>query len=185
MVMNIILVDVGVVGQGEVLAGRLAGEAARPFFEEAVGSETRDAVAVLDFRWVRLTTSSYFLGAFEWLWTSKVARENDIFPILANANQETRDEIELALNARGFKALFAQFDAGGLSDVTPFNLDREAAETYEKVSSLGEATATDIFRIDPKIQPTGWSNRLALLYEHRLLRRRKNGRQLIYALSWR
>jgi hypothetical protein len=185
MMMNIVPVDVRAVGQGQVLAGRLAGEAARSFFEMEVGGATRDAIVVLDFRGVRLTTSSYFLGAFEWLWTSRAARENDIFPVLANVNQETRDEIELALNARGFKALFARFDAGGLSEVTPFNLDREAAETYERVASLGEATATDIFRIDPKIQPTGWSNRLALLYEQRLLRRRKNGRQLIYALSWR
>src|SRR3954447_15379517 len=181
MVMNV-PVDVKAVGQGDVLAGRLAGEAARPAFEEAIGSDSRDAVVVLDFRGVSLATSSYFLGAFEWLWTSRLARERELFPVLANLNQETRDEIELALKAKGFRTLFAHFEGGELFQVTPFNLDGEAADTYQRVAALGEATATDIFRSDPKIQPTGWSNRLALLYEHRLLRRRKIGRQLIYAL---
>jgi hypothetical protein len=183
--MNIVPLDVRAIGGTEVLAGRLAGEAARPFFERELGTDLRDGVVVLDFRDVALTTSSYFLGAFEWLWTSTGVRGRDLFPVLANVNQETRDEVGLALTARGFRALFGTFGLNGLSDVAPFNLDSDAAETYALIASLEEATATDLFRMNPKIQPTGWSNRLALLYEHRLLRRRKQGRQLFYALSWR
>jgi hypothetical protein len=183
--MNILPIDVRKVGGRDVLAGRLSGEAARRPFEEAVGVEQKEALIVLDFRDVALATPSYFLGAFEWLWTSGKARERDLFPVLANMNRETRDEIEIALKAKGFRALFGTYGPWGLTEVVPFNLDSEAAETYEQVDKLGEATATDLFRMNPKIQPTGWSNRLALLYEHRLLRRRKQGRQLIYALSWR
>jgi hypothetical protein len=185
MVMNIFSLDVRSIGGSDVLAGRLAGEAARPFFERALGSDGEHGVVVLDFREVHLATSSYFLGAFEWLWTSAGVRARGLFPVLANVNQETQDEVSLALKAKGFRALFGTFGYSGLSDVVPFNLESDAAETYELIAGLKEATATDLFRLNPKIQPTGWSNRLALLYEHRLLRRRKQGRQLFYALSWR
>lgn len=185
MVMNIFPLDVRAIGGSDVLAGRLAGEAARPFFQQELGRGSESGVVVLDFREVHLATSSYFLGAFDWLWTSPGVRARDLFPVLANVNSETEDEVRLALKARGFRALFGTFGPLGLSEVAPFNLDHDAAETYALISRLEEATATDLFRLDPQIQPTGWSNRLALLYEHRLLRRRKQGRQLFYALSWR
>lgn len=175
-------VDVAALGGSTTLAGRLAGEATRPALDEAIGRETSNAAILLDFGGVQLVTSSYFLGAFEWLWNSRVAREKELFPVLADVNPESRDEIELALKATGYRTLFWEPDQ---QKFRPFGLDRDATETYDRVVSLEQATATDLFRQDPRIQQTGWSNRLALLYEQRLLSRYKYGRQFVYVPLWR
>jgi hypothetical protein len=175
--------DVAAVTQRNVLAGAAAGQGVRTLIEATASAVPDGTLLVLDFGQVDLATSSYFLAAFGWIWTSAPAR--NLFPVLANANPETRDEIALALQAKGFRALFASYADGQLSDVRPFNLDKSDEETYHLLEYLGEATASDLFRADPRIQPTGWSNRLALLYGYRLVRRRKQGRQLFYSLSWR
>jgi hypothetical protein len=177
--------NVAAIAQQNVLAGAAAGQAARPVFEEIVARVQDGSLLVLDFGQVGLVTSSYFLGAFGWIWTSSETEERDLFPVLANANEETKDEIDLALQAKGFRALFAVYDSGELTGVVPLNLEKADLETYRMLEVLGEVTASDLFRTDPRIQPTGWSNRLALLYGYRLVRRRKQGRQLFYSLSWR
>lgn len=179
------VMDVAAVTGRKLLAGTAAGQGARPLLEELAARTPAETLLVLDFAQVDLATSSYFLAAFGWIWTSAATKDRDLFPVLANANQETKDEIDVALQRKGFRALFASYTAGQLAEVQPFNLDRADEETYRLIDSLGEVTASDLFRADPRIQPTGWSNRLALLYGYRLVRRRKQGRQLIYSLSWR
>jgi hypothetical protein len=182
---RLIPLDVAAIAQRKTLAGAAAGQAARPEFKKIVADVPDGSLLVLDFAQVDLVTSSYFLGAFGWIWTSPETQNRDLFPVLVNANEETKDEIDLALQAKGFRALFAVYAGGELMDVVPLNLDKADVETYRMLEALGEATASDLFRTDPRIQPTGWSNRLALLYGYRLVRRRKQGRQLFYALSWR
>lgn len=178
-------VDIFDHAHSDLLAGTVAGKALLPAFEALVERVPDGSLLVLDFERVALVTSSFFIAAFERLWISPVVHEREIFPVLANVNTECRDEMELALKARGRKALFGSWQDGSLLDVVPFTLDRDELETYDKVAKMGEATASDLFRDDSRILPTGWSNRLSLLHGYRLLRRRKQGRQLYYSLAWR
>lgn len=159
-----------------VLAGRLPGNALRPLLESQVIAAGDGAVVILDFARVDLATASYFLAAFGWLW------EREVCPVIANPNPEVRGEIELALKAANLKALFGTLRDGHLVEVQPFNLDSTETATYEKVRSLGTATANDLYNLDRHIQPSAWSNRLALLYRYRLLRRQSMGRQLAYSV---
>lgn len=159
-----------------VLSGRLLGDALRPLLEAQVTAEGNGPVIVLDFSQVDLITASYFLAAFGWLW------ERELCPVIANPAPEVRGEIELALKAANLKALFGTLRDGHLVEVHPFNLDATEAETYEKVRSLGTATAGDLYNLDRHIQPSAWSNRLALLYRYRLLRRQSAGRKLEYSV---
>lgn len=183
--MMMTVVDIYDFAQNDLLAGTVAGKALLPAFEDFVERAPDGSLLVLDFEKVSLVTSSFFIAAFEWLWISPMVHEREIFPVLANVNTECRDEMELALKARGRKALFGRWLDGTLLDVVPFTLDRDERETYDKVAMMGEATASDLFRDDSRILPTGWSNRLSLLHGYRLLRRRKQGRQLHYSLAWR
>ena len=162
-----------------ILAGRLPGQALRPLLEQSLSGAGEQPVVVLDFSGIDYITASYFLGAFTWLW------EREVVPLIANASPELREEVELALNAARLKALFGVLNDGRLSDVRPFNLEGIEAETYERVRSLGTATANDLHALDRRIQPNAWSNRLALLYRYRLLRRENVGRQLAYSVCER
>jgi hypothetical protein len=170
--------------QGDTLAGRLAGQALRPMLEEQLRGAA-DSLLVLDFRGVELVTSSYFVGAFAWLWTSFDLVDRDIFPVLANLGEDSLDDVELALREMRLKTLVGAFSEEGLGDVRPLNLDQVEAETYYLVERLGEAGAGDLFRLDTRIQVTAWNNRLAALFNYRLLRRRKDRRQFLYSVAWR
>lgn len=166
----------------EVLAGRLAGEFLKQELDACLRETARGALVLVDFAGVAHMTSSYFLGGLEWLWTM---RNSDFFPVVINADAEVAEEIELVARARGLKPLLGSSEDGVVTGAEPLNIEEEELRTFRQVEHLGEATAADLYRLNPRIQPTGWSNRLALLYEARLLRRRKEGRQLVYSVSWR
>jgi hypothetical protein len=168
----------------EALAGRLPGEALRIELLKNLRNVPPGGIAALDFSGIAVMTSSFFLGAFKWLWSAEGV-DRDLFPVLVNVEAEVADDVGLASCAGGLKPLLGSLEEGAIVAAEPINLEDEELRTYRQVDELGEAAAVDLYRLDPKIQPTGWSNRLALLYEARLLRRRKEGRQLVYSVSWR
>ena len=170
---------------GSVLAGRLAGDALRLKLEGWLRSSPNGATVVLDFSNVELVTASYFLAAFAWLWKSAEIAGRDLYPVLANLADEVQEEVTIAIEATGIKLLCGRIEGNSLSILHALNLDSIEKETYSRVEELGEATAGDLFRIEPRTQPTAWSNRLAQLFTFRVLRRRKAGRQVFYSLVWR
>jgi anti-anti-sigma regulatory factor len=168
-----------VAGQA-ILAGRLPGDALRPLLESLLSAASSGAIVVLDFAGISVVTASFFLAAFKGLW------ERDVFPVIANPSPDVREEIEWALKVASLKALFGTLKNGHLSTVEPVNLDATEAATYGKVKALGgRATASDLHAGDRSVLPTAWSNRLALLYRYRLLRRENVGRQLVYTVCER
>jgi hypothetical protein len=183
--MMITTLDVRSLGGREVLAGALPGQALRPFVEEEIRRAIPGAALVLDFGNVDLVTSSFFLAAFAWLWTSAEVERLELYPVLANVPSDSREDIKIALEAGRLKILAGEFSEGDLTEVRPLNLDLVEEETYRLVTEQGEVTAGDLFRAYPRIQSSAWSNRLAQLFSYRLLRRRKQGRELIYSLAWR
>jgi hypothetical protein len=171
-------------GRG-VLAGALAGQALRPLVEEEIRRAPLGAAVVLDFANVELVTSSFFLAAFAWLWTSIEVERLELYPVLASVPEDSKEDIEIALEARRLRVLTGEFSAGQLRNVDPLGLDLVEEDTYRRVAESEETTAGDLFRAAPKIQSSAWSNRLAQLFSYRLLRRRKQGRELFYSLVWR
>jgi len=157
-----------------VLAGGLGGDGLRRLLETSAGAE--QPVSVLDFKDVQLVTASYFRAAFEWLWGRETC------PVIANSVPDVREEIELALKALGLRGLFGVLRGSELTDVQPAHLEPAEAATYSKVHQLRRATAGDLYRLDRRVQPTAWSNRLALLYRQRLLQRESVGRQVFYSV---
>lgn len=184
--MKFMAIEVAALAGGDTLAGRLAGEALRPCLEEEVRRASPGSFLILDFRDVGLVTSSYFVAAFTWLWTSIEVRERELYPVIVNLNEASRDDVEIALRETRIKALTGEFVGGeGLIDVAPENLDDIEKETYRLIEKHGEVSANDLFRMNPRIQVTAWNNRLAALFNYRLLRRHKQGREFIYTLAGR
>jgi hypothetical protein len=165
----------GLTGQ-QTLAGGEAGRALHPQLEQRILEAGEQPLVVLDFSGIEFIAGSYFLAAFQWLW------ERELILAIANASPDVRADIEIAIKAARLKTLFATINDGRLFGVEPFNLEPLEAETYNKVRSLGTATANDLHSLDRTILPTAWSNRLALLFKHRLLHRESVGRQLAYSV---
>lgn len=179
--MKKIVVAVAALAGTEVLAGRLAGEEFRARLLEEVKRTSQGALFVLDFKNV-LVTSSFFVAGFAWLWRSPEVEVKELYPVLANLTEESRDDVLLALRETNTKVLEGRFsEDGGLLSLEPVQLDELERETYELVEKHGEVRANDLVRINPRISATAWNNRLALLHSSRLVRREKEGRQFVYS----
>ena len=173
------------IAQMRTLAGQMAGTAARPRFEQAARDVPEGSTVLLDLAEVAILTSSYFLASL-WavFWDSSLARERDLYPVLYNVPSDSVRDAEIVFEAKGVPAIFADGPEDRLG-IRPFNLDDTGRATLKVVEARGEATAAELHEHDRTIGKTGWSNRLALLHNQRILRRQKLGRQLIYSPCWR
>ncbi|HRI65764.1 MAG TPA: hypothetical protein PK156_16070 [Polyangium sp.] len=173
-------VDVANVIGRQVLAGRTNGEIDRPRIDTVIRQTRSGDVVVLDLSNVEAMTSSYFSAALWPIWH----REPELFPVLANIAQDYAEDIELLLRDRDFAAWHARWDSGLHAPAIIGELDSSLHATINHLIQKGEATAGDLLGLENGIGVTAWSNRLATLYQQRLVRRRKDGRRLIYAASW-
>lgn len=173
-------VDVANVIGRRVLAGRTNGEIDRLRLDELVRRTRSGDVVVLDVGDVESMSSSYFSAALWPIWH----REPEVFPILANISQDWAEDVQLVLRDRDFAAWHARWDSGLHAPTIIGELDSSLHATINHLIQKGEATAGDLLGLENGIGVTAWSNRLATLYQQRLVRRRKDGRRLIYAASW-
>lgn len=173
-------VDVADVTGRQILAGRTNGEVDRLRLEGVTRRSRSGDVVVLDLGNVEAMTSSYFSAALWPIWH----RDPEVFPILANISLDCADDIELVLRDRDSAAWHAHWDSGLQASKIIGALDTSLHATVNHLIQKGEATAGDLLGLENGIGVTAWSNRLAVLYQQRLLRRRKDGRRLIYAPSW-
>jgi len=177
-------VSVSATVERQILSGRRAGESDWPKLESAVLRRADRGVVLIDLSGAEFLSSSYFDAGVWPLWN--LANE-DLYPVLANVPGPVADDIKIVLAAH----------SAAIWSATPLDLQAFNAELLGSLApSLGkiiqhlqknsETTAPDLAsnrELEP-IGPTAWSNRLALLHKQRLLRRRKDGRKLVYALPW-
>ncbi|MDI3290720.1 hypothetical protein QHF83_45830 [Polyangium sp. 15x6] len=173
---------VQVVGR-TILAGRLAGQGDCPLLVAAARQVPGGSPFVLDLAGVEVISASYFSAALWPLWS---LNEPEVYPVLANIPADGVDDILLVLKDQN-AAVWRERSAlpRGHAPELLGTLDPPLKTTLQFVLEKGEATAADLFESDRTIGVTAWSNRLAALYQIRILRRRKDGRRLIYAPSWK
>lgn len=155
----------------DLLAGGSAGDHDRGTVSGAI-SPTDDLV-VLDFSGVRVLTPSYFKRCLLPLWF-----EWEV--VLGMKEVESVQEDLLAclhLHSLATWKLTAHPEILG-------ELDSSAIQTVEHCLEFGCVTAVSLSERFPKIRSTTWSNRLAGLFEGRLLMRKQQGRRLEYCLPW-
>lgn len=168
-----------------ILSGRLAGDADRPKLDAAVQRAMTNGLVLIDLEGTEFLSSSYFDAAIWPLWA---VTNEDFYPVLANVPAAAADDIAIVLQAHS-AAIWsvtprkkAPFSGARLLGT----LDPPLEKIIALVQATGETTAADLAsdRANEPIGATAWSNRLALLHKLRLLRRRKDGRRLIYGLPW-
>lgn len=167
-------------GRNAVLAGALKGEAHHGQLAGVVEGVRSSDVVVFDASGVEVMTASYFNKCLMPFW--EPGRNAGWFPVLRGLGPNVKADVELVLNAHSRPAWLIDGDFVGARVLGP--TDDVQDMIIELVGSAG-VTAADLYERDRSVRSTAWSNRLALLHEHSLLARRKDGRQLRYFLPWR
>lgn len=156
---------------------------------------------VLDFKDIQAANVSYIKGTFLWLLQNGMSYAKrkvspplpestiappslDITPFIANPNTEILAEVDEVLSRHGLPYLVAlEYSSEEvLSATVSANLDDILMRTLLYISEEGGAMASQLHAKyeDEGISVTGWNNRMAELFELRLLSRSKSGRSLIY-----
>lgn len=166
-------------GGDTILAARRKGELYRESVEANAGV---CPLVILDFSGIQAVTPSFFLGGLWHLWERSHV---DQFPVVANLPPGANDDLNLVATVKR-----TPIWSGSFSD-----------ETFRGENLLGEVegpdsfilmrvhsapvSATELERLDPSLSATGWNNRLAGLWQRKVLARKKEGRMYLYNLPWR
>ena len=158
--------------QRQVLASRSAGEADRPALSSALDSSGH--LSVFDFASIQALTPSYFSSGLLPLW-----RDQEVALAAKNLGS-IREDLETCLDLAGVALWdFDHHEPRGLGA-----LDSSATETLKLCAEKGSVTAAELSTLFPSVKRTAWNNRLASLFEKRLLRREQHGKSLVYSVPW-
>lgn len=166
------------------LQGRLLG---REHFAQAcalLASEIPGGLVVLDFDGVKHVTGSWINSMLVPLFLWAANKENDLFPVLTNVRPEWLDELRLV--AEWNHQCYLVSNHGGIPPKRAClvgRLDPAQRSSLNTVLKTGETTGARLERQNPEedIRATAWNNRLKDLYNKRLLRRERHGRERIYS----
>ena len=137
----------------------------------------------LDFAGVEVATASWMsamlLPLFRWSADDHI----DLYFVLRNGlKAEWLSDLKLVARYNEYGFLVSGPEAAPAKAVLIGALDEAHQKTLAMVSELGEATGAELERRRPDqtIRATAWNNRLRKLYDQRLLRRTRRGREKVY-----
>lgn len=144
-------------------------------------TSTNDSV-LLDFEGVELVTASWINEAIAPLIEWACGARNDLFPVLINFKADWFDELSVVSELTHKFFLVGEGKDGGSNAILIGKLDVGQRETFDAAISMNEVTGAMLEKSgrNPAVQATAWNNRLRDLYQKRLLKRKKVGREQIY-----
>jgi hypothetical protein len=169
----------------EVLSGQPRGRLLFSKLVEAVRPEDEPSAIFLDFRGVNVATSSFLRAGILAFRDHCVRMGLNLFPVLANINDDIADDLKVMLEQRGDAFVACDMgDDGPISSIRVVgSLDEKQRITLEAVIREGEtdaATLREKHEETEKIGTTGWNNRLSSLAEKGLVVEVKRGRGKMY-----
>jgi hypothetical protein len=167
---------------GKRLQGRLHGRRDFARLCELMSAASPGEVVYLDFAGVDLVTGSWVHAALVPLIRWAADERNDLFPVIFNARSEWLDDLALVAEFAHQCYLVAEGQPASRARLVG-SLDPGQRTTLEALLELDEATGAELERQRPGdgIKATAWNNRLRDLYEKRLLRRVRHGREQRYS----
>ncbi len=167
---------------GKQLQGRLHGRRDFARLCELLSAEPPGAVVFLDFAQVDLVTGSWLNAALVPLLRWAADERNDLFPVIINARPEWLDDLALVAEFAHQCYLLGEGQTPRRA-VLVGSLDPGQRTTLEALLEVAEATGAELERQRPGdgVKATAWNNRLRDLYEKRLLRRVRHGREQRYS----
>jgi hypothetical protein len=170
-----------------VLGARLQGEPnGKKHFGrmcESLSGAKSGEVILLDFEGVEIVTASWISAMVVPLFRWAAGEQIDLFFVFGNSlGADWLDDLKLVAEYNRQCYLVAGGESPPRRAVLVGNLDPGQRATLEAVLELGEVTGAGLERRRPqeKVRATAWNNRLKDLYEKRLLRRERRGREQVY-----
>ncbi len=168
---------------GRQLQGRLNGRKHFARLCELLSSTPPGEVVLLDYSGVDLVTGSWVNAALVPFFRWAADERNDLFPVISNARPGWLDDLALVAEWTHQCYLVAEGAEPPRRATLVGLLDPGQRTTLEALLELKEVTGAELEREKPEegIKATAWNNRLKDLYEKRLLRRQKRGREQVYS----
>ncbi|MBN9119921.1 MAG: hypothetical protein J0I06_12295 [Planctomycetes bacterium] len=168
---------------GTRLQGRLNGRRDFARLCELASTAAQGEVVHLDFTGVELVTGSWLNEALVPLLRWAADERNDLYPVLQGLGDTVRDELVFVASATNTHFLALSRHSPPRA-VLIGSLDPGQRATLEALMKYPDVTGAELERREPggeKVRATAWNNRLKDLFEKRLLRRVKRGREHLYS----
>lgn len=162
------------------LQGRPLGRKHYPRLCEGLADVPSGDIAVLDFGGVEIVTGSWINEALVPLLRWAADERNDIFPVLLNFDPAWLDELQMVAEWTHNCFLVARGKALPKAATLVGSLDVGQKATLAAVVGGSGVTGAALDGRDG-VRATAWNNRLKDLYQKRLVRREKRGREQVYS----
>lgn len=161
------------------LQGRPLGRKHFPRLCELMTDVPPGDVALLDFAGAEIVTGSWINEALVPLLHWAADERNDIFPVLLNFDPAWLDELQMVAEWTHNCFLVSRGKSLPKSANLVGSLDVGQKATLVAVVKGAEVTGAALDGKDG-VKGTAWNNRLKDLYQKRLIRREKRGREQVY-----
>jgi hypothetical protein len=161
------------------LQGRPLGRKHYPRLCELLADVPAGDIALLDFAEVEIVTGSWINEALVPLLHWAADERNGIFPVILNFNSEWLDELQMVAEWTHNCFLVARGKSLPKSAILVGSLDVGQKATLLAVVNGEEVTGAALDGQEG-VRGTAWNNRLKDLFQKRLIRREKRGREQIY-----
>jgi hypothetical protein len=180
---NISIFELG--GGLEVLSGQPRGQLLFGKLIGVVRPQDEPTAIFLNFKGVDVATSSFLRAGILAFRDHCVRMGLNLFPVLANINNDIADDLKVMLEQRGDAFVVCDMDDDErVSSIRVVgSLDEKQRLTLEAVIQEGETDAASLkekHEDTEKIGTTGWNNRLTSLAEKGLVMEVRRGRGKLY-----
>jgi hypothetical protein len=162
------------------LQGRPLGRKHYPRLCELLADVGSGEVVLLDFAGVEIVTGSWINEALVPLLRWAADERNDLFPVLLNFEATWLDELQMVAEWTHNCFLVARGKSVPKSASLVGSLDLGQKATLVAVVNGAEVTGAAL-NGQEGVRGTAWNNRLKDLYQKRLVRREKRGREQVYS----
>lgn len=169
---------------GTHLQGRLPGKKHFAKLCDLLSHVPPSTVVYLDFTNVEIVTGSWinavFAPLFQWMSDEQV----DLFPVICNLiDKAWVDEFALVADWTHKCFLVGDGSASPQKAKAVGPLDLAQVTTLRAVAQFGPVTGAELERRwdQGSVKATAWNNRLRDLYDKRLIRRERRGREQMYS----
>ncbi len=175
-----LVIDIRQLYSQPILAGAGNGQAFLPQLISTLSGVSPNAIVVLDLRRVEIVTASFFRAAFR-AFRDHARSACHLFPVLANANSTTKEEIHLYAESTGDAFIHVTLNKRGEVESPTLlgKIDDKQARALQVLLETGETHAADLcqkYPETPSVSSSAWSNRLAPLAVKGILFERTEGR---------
>jgi hypothetical protein len=157
------------IAETPILAGAPGGRRTLSRLLDTAGKEPASPEPIfLDFRGIQVATASYLRESVLAFRDVIRGRRSKFYPVIANASDEVRDELEELLRPRGDVFMTCELDQMGRVSQPALigDLDPKQKITFDLVRERGETDASELMREygeQEGVKQTAWNNRLVSL----------------------